>query len=272
MENLKEYFTKNLVTYRDTFFQLYSATISDFSEKNVHDLRVSIRRLLAFSNLIGQLGTSKYSDFLRKDLKKLLKSLNDLRDTQVQLIKLSGYDFEIPDLTFLIDKFKSDEIRLVALALNSLTNLNLIEIEGIILFITLKVKEMPEEKLNLKILEIILTSASNQLNDKFQQVDVNNLDTVHSLRIALKKYRYLTEILSKPLAISKEKLNTFKKQQTILGEIQDNNVLISKLEILIENDLKDNPFEMKFLTTTLYNERIKILKNLEKSLSKIKEL
>ena len=91
--NLNTFEIKGLLSGRynftcDVFRQNYDNCLNVLSEENVHDLRVSIRRLIAFLSLQRSLFNSGYYKRLIKQLRKLLKELSSLRDIQVQLLNL----------------------------------------------------------------------------------------------------------------------------------------------------------------------------------------
>src|SRR5262245_29036068 len=78
-----------LLSSFDTSWKAFSASWKDArakaSEKSVHDLRVSTRRLIATLELTQALSKNKEIVELRRRFKKVLKHMGPLRDLQVQL-------------------------------------------------------------------------------------------------------------------------------------------------------------------------------------------
>ncbi len=62
----------------------------NFSEEAVHDFRVSIRRLLAFLEMLRSILEYPKIRKIRRELKEQLVDLDDLRDTQTLLVDVSG--------------------------------------------------------------------------------------------------------------------------------------------------------------------------------------
>src|SRR5215475_9878820 len=59
------------------------------SEKSIHDLRVSVRRLIATLEMSRALSKDRRIPKLQRRFKKVLKRLGPLRDLQVQLLNVS---------------------------------------------------------------------------------------------------------------------------------------------------------------------------------------
>src|SRR2546423_15508104 len=62
---------------------------SKASEKSIHDLRVSTRRLIAGLELVRGISKNKEIARVQKQFKKVLKRMGPLRDVQVQLENLA---------------------------------------------------------------------------------------------------------------------------------------------------------------------------------------
>src|SRR5213594_4226786 len=72
------------------FSDTWKRTRTHASEKSVHDLRVSTRRLIATLELARVLSNRKDIAKVQRHFKKVLKSMGPLRDVQVQLENISG--------------------------------------------------------------------------------------------------------------------------------------------------------------------------------------
>jgi len=66
------------------------------------------------------------------------------------------------------------------------------------------------------------------------QIDPGQLETIHSTRIAFKRFRYMIELLQPILpAVKPRQLIAMDQYQTMMGEIQDIGVMIERLDKLV---------------------------------------
>src|SRR6266702_2088050 len=85
---------KELLSSMDAPWKVFTRTWkkarAKTSEKSIHDLRISTRRLIAALDVMRAASQSKDLDRVRRRLKKILKWTSSLRDLQVQLRNISN--------------------------------------------------------------------------------------------------------------------------------------------------------------------------------------
>ena len=76
------------------------------SVKNVHDLRVSIRRLMTCLELIERLSPDNAVRRARITLKEQMSELSDLRDAHVEMVAIRSYLKQLPEIKQFYDEFR----------------------------------------------------------------------------------------------------------------------------------------------------------------------
>ncbi len=84
---------------------------TEFSRKAVHDLRTSIRRLLATLDVIAFVTSASRIEQLSDRLKEQLDDFSDLRDLQVMLDRVSEDIRELPELEPFLNYLEKREKR-----------------------------------------------------------------------------------------------------------------------------------------------------------------
>jgi len=228
-------FTLESLDTSSEFFKLkFKECKIKFSEESVHDFRVSMRRFMALLDLLNKLFPSIYFTQIRKILKNQLKVFNPLRDTQVQILKLRSTIYTHPSLFTYYTSLLHDEQIHINNVKEFIVDLSIEDIEGLIFFIRLDIKNRLRNcELNFQSLTESAKNSFTNLLEKKALLDLNNLDTVHKLRIAFKKYRYIIENLFPYIQYPKDSLKKMKQIQNILGDIQDNRVFFAQLTIFV---------------------------------------
>ena len=202
----------------------------DFSEEAVHDLRIASRRLLALVDLLRAVAPQLNLKNLRAIFKDQLDSLDGLRDTQVMLAEFTETVENLPDLAPLLKFLKKREHRLLeaaerevhAFKLNSIAR----QIENVRIHLAaLNV----EQDLSPRILPA-LDETRLKVSQRLQAVDPSQPFTIHRVRIAFKKFRYMLEIAAPILpAFPEEQFKAMHDYQAAMGEIQDVEVMLRTL-------------------------------------------
>lgn len=277
---IKNEILKEFERLANLFSKRFIKCKSFFSENSVHDLRVSIRKLSSHLFALNVFSDSTYLLSISNEIKKQLKLLNPLRDTQVQILALQNMFYTYP---FLIDFYKfllNNEKELIYKINKKLLKINLDFFESQVLFLKIDLKKVSFECFELDKLIEIKSESFNYIIDYFDDINmlllesnvlknegkrINNiinsfnlenewseiLGKLHKLRLYFKKYRYISEIINN---VSISNSQTIKKMQGIqdaLGEIQDSQIFLKSL----------NSYFKK--SNTIYNYRInKVIKNL----------
>src|SRR6202142_2796975 len=143
----------------------------EFSEEAVHDLRVSTRR----------------------SLKDQLDDLDDLRDVQVMLVEVSETIDNFLDLKPFEIHLQEREKHLLRLARKLINALKLSELKKRIEKIRESLKNrMLEENSHAQFFQAV-DNVYVRTNQAFVQVDASQPSTIHRLRLAFKKFRYMAE-------------------------------------------------------------------------------
>ncbi len=230
-------------------FDIYSQNLelskNAFSEKNIHDFRVCIRRFLAVNSLIFKLTNNKDCVELKLKLKYQLKLFNPLRDNQVQFLKTYELVYNFPILYkylhFLLDR----EETLILPLQEAIISFELNGIKELIRKIIASTQENRQSK-NLGKEELInLANARfEKVINKHNLVNSNDLRTIHKVRLAYKKFRYTMEILREIIGLTDEDLVLMKSLQTTMGNIQDNAVYFRNFsDFAISQNLEEKKAE-----------------------------
>ncbi|OGU41961.1 MAG: hypothetical protein A2X61_11880 [Ignavibacteria bacterium GWB2_35_12] len=223
----------------------YKSCIKNFSDDSVHDIRVSIRRFIALLKLFESLYPNEYISQLKRVIKQQLKSFSKLRDTDVQIGNMKEVIHKEPVLYTFYNDLLKNESRLIENIQESLPDYNIIEIEGLVLFIKMELKKaITANLITENQIIMIAKQAFIRVMDLYEEANSKDLDSIHKVRLAFKNYRYLMEILQTLEPDSKYNFDAMKQFQTILGNIQDNVSLLRDLQsfITIQTVIPDDAY------------------------------
>lgn len=207
-----------------------------FSEKSVHDLRVTIRRFLAVLNVLDKEISSGYIEILKKKLKKELKLYNPLRDNQVQMIRIEKLTLTYPILINFYNFLIAKELEILEIIKAKLQNKSVEEINEAVFFSKIQLKQIvPKSEISKTVLIKRAFDEYQSVLERASLLDKNNLDSFHKLRLAFKNFRYTMEFLKPILNLTDTYFKQLKGFQDVLGEIQDNRVLFESLNYWILN-------------------------------------
>jgi CHAD domain-containing protein len=218
------------------FSNAWKKARSKSSEKSVHDLRVSTRRLIAILELANALSNRKEIPKLQKRLKKILKSMGPLRDVQVQLETVShvGNGDLIADFKRTLKRREKREINRIPLELKRGRKDRL---EGKLKRARSEFSRLNGTRNNERIhrtIERILGLRRNEFlkaERRFQKFQQRDGEALHEMRIALKKLRYVVEAAEPVLGPSaKEQSRGMRTFQQLMGDSRDLEMLRAELE------------------------------------------
>ena len=206
------------------------------SEKSIHDLRVSTRRLIAILELAKALSSDNEIARLQRRFKKVLKRMGRLRDTQVLLVNVS----RVPRTRLVADFKKSliqrekREIGKIRVKLKSGRKQKLSKaVDDVRSEFGSRQTKLGQQKIHRSI-ERVLTSRGNELlkaQRRFHHSQPVNEDLLHEMRIALKKFRYVVEAAQPVLGeAAKERAREMHAFQQVIGESRDVEMLRTALE------------------------------------------
>jgi CHAD domain-containing protein len=195
------------------------------SEAAVHDLRVASRRLLAvldtLESLVGDSGIKES----RRPVKKLLQSLSSLRDAHVQAAYISKMIRSFPELKPFKNSFDKKQQNRVKKRRKLFA-----KPLGLGHAIT-KAKRRAKKGFDTSAIVGVVDKRFHEVLELAELVDRFNTKTIHEMRLSFKRFRYSAELVQ-PLIrrkLSRSRLKQFHAFQAMMGDIQDMEVLSSKL-------------------------------------------
>jgi CHAD domain-containing protein len=202
--------------------------VKDPNEKQIHDLRTSIRRLnAAFSSLPkrNRIASSTLSQYVLT-CKKLFKINSEIRDMDIIQEKLQNYNHDIQ--TEIIEQLRTtrqarlEHAKEIALSLKDADTTKLLD--------RINVTEKDLQKRYNK----IVSQRVSRIETAFPVVITNSskLEELHGLRKDCKKLRYMLELLPTENKDSLQMKKTLQRIQDILGSIHDFDFTIAHLESL----------------------------------------
>jgi CHAD domain-containing protein len=202
---------------------------AEFSNEAVHDLRSAARRMLAFIRLLNSVSPRPRLQKLGRAFKDQMDEFNDLRDTQVILAEITETIQELPQLQKFQEYLQGVERRLLKTLRKKLKVIDLFDVSKRIRRMRESLKTEPNGDPVLQILQAVDDSF---LITRQRQNWINPAQaaTIHRVRIAFKTFRYMVEIIYPLLHdFPSENLNQMHEYQSLMGEIQDVEVIMQTL-------------------------------------------
>lgn len=207
----------------------------DFNEEAVHDLRVAARRLLAALDLGRALAPNTSLRKARRALKDFLDGLDELRDTQVMLVDMSELLETFPQAAGLVKKLGKRERKLLRAARENLKKASLGEIRSRVEKSRVALREQIRPRSFKPSVLRAVDEAHETVTRRLGQVDADQLSTIHRVRVAFKKFRYMVEIvrplLPDPPEALFEKMHAY---QGRMGDVQDTDMALQMLDEFAE--------------------------------------
>jgi CHAD domain-containing protein len=221
----------------DAFRAQFKTCRRDFSEEAVHDLRVAARRLLAALDLARVFSPKPSLQKTRRELKRFLDELDDLRDTQVQLVDFTDLLETFPQARGIVKDLKKQEKKLLRAAENELKKARLAEISERVEKARARLEaEIPAEGFDAALLSSV-DEAFGRAKQAHGQVDAGEAESIHRLRVAFKKFRYSVEA-ARPLLrkVPKTIFKDMHNYQGKMGDVQDTRVMLEMLAEFAERN------------------------------------
>jgi len=208
----------------------------------IHDLGVATRRLLAMIELLRAVFPHPRLQRMRKVLKEQLARFEELRDTQVMVVEILETLKELPEAAPFLAHLQKQEKKLLRTAKRQVTVLkpgNLIKRVSTIRKSVVRLLDGGED-INPCLLEIIDDAYALVLH-RSGMLDKTRTATIHRLRIAFRKFRYLVEIVHPVLPnYPGDNLGTLHDFQGTMGDIQDIEILLNILAEFSEKETSIN--------------------------------
>lgn len=219
----------------------YKTCRIEFSEEAVHDLRVNARRMLAMLDIVRGLAPHSRIQKARKDLKVMIDELDELRDVEVLLVEISENLELLPELKGFQKSLKKREARLLRSASKHIKQNGLSELSRRIKKTRESLAELEEhgDGFQARLVETV-DNAYSLATQAHAQVDAAQPSTIHSLRIAFKKFRYMVEIVHPYVrnypAKNFERMHNY---QDMMGNVQDAEVFLGSFLEYVEEHAQD---------------------------------
>ena len=202
---------------------------ADSSEKAVHDLRTSIRRLLATLEVVAFLTSGARVDKLSDRLDEQLDALSDLRDVQVMLEKVSEDAKIAPELEPFQDYLEKREQRKQQSVEKDIKHIKPNSVEKRLLKLQAELEDLSATELENKLPQAV-DEAYLTVLQRYGEVNPTQLTSIHHLRVAFKNFRYMVEAIHPCLPDFPEaQLERMHDYQTQMGNIHDLQVLLKTL-------------------------------------------
>ncbi len=217
----------------DKYRKRLSACRRDMNEEAVHDLRTATRRLLSMIELFRALAPQSKLGKLRKILKTQLDNFDDLRDTQVMLLEIGNRLETLPELTHFKLHLQHREQRLLQQTQAFIESIDMGKTKRKLKRAYNRCKRLTAKHGDTNsavfaIIDNVYVTAVSRL----QAIDPTELHSIHHLRIAVKKLRYLLAATAPLLpSYSEQQTEQIKEYVTLMGDIQNSSVLSQTLQI-----------------------------------------
>lgn len=211
-----------------------------FSEAAVHASRVETRRLLATVELLGAFLPEKKIARARRALKRHLDTFDELRDTQVQLLYVGKMLRAFPRAKAFRELLLKREKRLMRSTRREIRRIKTKRLGRLLdTFrdeICARRKDWSAERAYTAVVRAVDRAFRRVLRLR-QRIDPKDTTTIHRTRVAFKKFRYMLEWLDGIVpGISAEQLRAMHGHQTLMGDVQDMEVLLATLDKFSERE------------------------------------
>lgn len=237
-----------------------------FDVDQIHDLRVASRRLRGVLEQLGPFIGFQRADRLRGPVKRLTHELGQLRNLDEALLYLQKTGQQ--ELEPLLESLEHQRDRESLKSRRLLESLDCMKIERQIR--TASAALVSPDNIASQGLLALLSDRNLALyrpvHELLPLVAVPEMiEERHSLRIAIKKWRYFTELLHELLGRKQtELLNSMRQYQTLLGEMNDRVVF----SVLISGEPGLPELRRKELLNGIRREQGRLLKKLRDLLDK----
>ena len=229
--------------WNDYYFHL-KLSCQQISSEVVRDLRVSTRRLLSLLEFIRSMAPSSRLQQMRRSLNDQLDKLDELRDVQLMKAEICQVPDEAQaDVKPFMKYLNKQEKKLLKSAADQIPSFKKKSLSRRIGMIR---KSLSQLTLSSGIQELQLLEPMDEafsvVMRRSEFLDANRPATIHRLRIAFRKFRYLMEIINPILpAFPKENLAEMREYQKAMGKIQDIEILLDHLAEFAETKSSFKP-------------------------------
>lgn len=214
------------------------------SEDAVHDLRVAMRRLISTLMVLDPILPDSRGRLqrVRRSLSKRLDRFSSLRDTQVQALTIREMLPAFPELQPYHRYLAGQERRLVKRIGKEVEKTDTAKLERIVASIAERLRALPDDLAAQEQARAAVGAAEaafSRVAKRRQKIDPAKAATIHRMRVAFKKFRYMAEALEPMLdGVGKEQIKSMGVFQDMMGKIQDTEVLLASLAAFLTGKSK----------------------------------
>lgn len=206
------------------------------TEPSIHDLRVATRRMIATLDALEAVLPGGAPQDVRRKLKRLLKGFNDLRDLHIQLMHFQALRPAYPVVQPFLTAFRTRERELVREAARAIAGIRTRAMEQEIARAAERLVQVAAgdeaEQATREALFGALAAAFLRAAALRKRIAPGDPASIHTFRVAFKKFRYTVEVLSPLLpGFGKKQFKAMNAYQTAMGEIQDLEVIAQALSM-----------------------------------------
>jgi CHAD domain-containing protein len=233
--NVQTLLLDSLNTRWDTYQAELKTCRREFSEEAVHDFRVAARRLLSSLDLLRSVMQDPRIQKMRRILKDQLDNLDDLRDVQVLLADISEIIHETPALHPFQEYLQHKEKKLLRVARKEIKSLKIASLSKRIQKLNQTIEAFKQVDLDMSLFSAV-DEAYAIVNQRYALVDPSQPVTIHRVRLAFKKFRYMIEAIYPILQnVPADYMKRMHDYQVAMGDIQDMEVALQELADFDEN-------------------------------------
>jgi CHAD domain-containing protein len=201
----------------------------EFSNEGVHDLRVATRRVLALVELLNSITPRPRFQKTMRVFKDQLDEFDELRDTQVILAEISEVLHELPQLQEYQRHLKAAEEKMLRSLRKKVRNFETSDLSRRLHKMHGALEANDGDDLRAQVMQAV-DDAYHLTQERFEWVDPSRAATIHRVRVAFKSFRYMVEIIHPLLEnYPTENLKQMNDYQSLMGEVQDNEVFMQTL-------------------------------------------
>jgi CHAD domain-containing protein len=230
------------------------------SEEGVHDLRVATRRLISIVDILRGLQPDGDLRRARRRLKDQLDLFSPLRDVQVQLQTVEKLRPTFPEIQEFAEALIRRERKLVrrlakevqAVKTGKLRKVMQTTAESLSTLLTTPAVQREKRAAVLEAVE----AAFQRVIERRHVIDPSDAATIHRMRVAFKKFRYMVEAIAPILrGVTARQLKAMNAFQDSMGAIQDLEVLLRSLHAFAEKNSETSEAALARVTQELSQQR-----------------
>jgi CHAD domain-containing protein len=234
------------------------------SEEAVHDLRVASRRLIAVLEILRDVHDVSAVRDCRRRVKKLLDALSPLRDLHVQRMRIAAMMDRYAQLKDFEKSLADKENRSAGKITKLLKQSSKLERA------VTQVRRHARKGADKAAIRKTIDKRFRKVLVLADRINPSDTTTIHQMRLAFKKFRYACEVaqLMMEEEIDAGRLDEFHAFQTMMGDIQDFEVLSERLAKWTAK--KQRLDEMKPVFDELESERRKRIETFMASVDRVR--